>query len=192
MCAQHALQCKMDPMFDRCDDVINTSGNSTVHGKNDVEHEKVYASSHTLPMTTVWFSTWQKCGNGYFCDILFMCIWCTMCSSWSWEDQWHPCHAPTRVCHTVQVVLLDGHVFGTHHHINFNIHHQKAFDHIKSLVCNNTTLHYYYIHKSVIIQVGSSKYGLGAAMFQMANPRHLHQKFILQFSNAMPTFSENC
>ena len=47
--------------------------------------------------------------------------------------------------------------------------YQKAFDHIKKLVCNNTTLCYLNVYKPAVIQVDVSKYGLSAALLLKGN-----------------------
>ena len=41
-----------------------------------------------------------------------------------------------------------------------------AFDSVKSLLCSDTTLHYFDVHRPVTIQVDDSKKGLGAALLQ--------------------------
>ena len=48
----------------------------------------------------------------------------------------------------------------------WNEKYQDAFDSVKSLVCSDTTLHYFDICRPVIIQVNTSKKGLGAALLQ--------------------------
>ena len=53
----------------------------------------------------------------------------------------------------------------------WNETYQDAFDSVKSLVCSDTTLHYFDIHRPVIIQVDASKKGLGAALLPL-HPKH--------------------
>ena len=52
----------------------------------------------------------------------------------------------------------------------WNETYQDAFDSVKSLVCSDTTLHYFDFHRPVIIQVDASKKGLGAALLQDGCP----------------------
>ena len=52
----------------------------------------------------------------------------------------------------------------------WNETYQDAFNSIRSLVCSDTTLHYFDIHRPVIIQVDASKKGLGAALLQDGFP----------------------
>ena len=52
----------------------------------------------------------------------------------------------------------------------WNETYQDAFDSVKSLVCSNTTLCYFDVYRPVIIQVDSSKKGLGAALLQDGCP----------------------
>ena len=48
----------------------------------------------------------------------------------------------------------------------WNETYQDTFDSVKSLVCSDTTLHYFDIHRPVVIQVDASKKGLGVALLQ--------------------------
>ena len=48
--------------------------------------------------------------------------------------------------------------------------YQEAFDRVKSMVCKDTTLWYFDIHKPVIVQVNKSRKGLGAALLQDGCP----------------------
>ena len=48
--------------------------------------------------------------------------------------------------------------------------YQKAFYHMKLLICSDTPLHYYDVHKPAIIQINTSKHGLGAAPLQNGKP----------------------
>ena len=52
----------------------------------------------------------------------------------------------------------------------WNETYQDAFDSVKSLVCSNTTLHYFDVCRPVIIQVDASQKGLGAALLQDGCP----------------------
>ena len=52
----------------------------------------------------------------------------------------------------------------------WNETYQDAFDSVKCLVCSDTTLHYFDVCRSVIIQVDASKKGLGAALLQDGHP----------------------
>ena len=49
-------------------------------------------------------------------------------------------------------------------------HNQDAFDSVKSLVCSDTTLCYFNVHRPVIIQVDVSKKGLVTALLQDGCP----------------------
>ena len=51
----------------------------------------------------------------------------------------------------------------------WNATYQKAFNHVRSLVCGNTSLQYYFVHKPVIILVDTSRCVLCIALLQMAN-----------------------
>ena len=48
--------------------------------------------------------------------------------------------------------------------------HKVAFDKLKSLVCEDTTLRYFNTKKPVTIQVDASSKGLGAALIQDDGP----------------------
>ena len=48
--------------------------------------------------------------------------------------------------------------------------YQETFDKLRSLVCNDTTLQYFDVKKSVTIQVDTSKKGLGASLLQDDGP----------------------
>ena len=52
----------------------------------------------------------------------------------------------------------------------WNETYQDAFDSVKSLVCSDTTLHYFDICRPVIIQVDASKKGLSTALLQDGHP----------------------
>ena len=52
----------------------------------------------------------------------------------------------------------------------WNEMYQDAFDSFKSLVCSDTTLHYFDVCRPVIIQVDASQKGLGAALLQDGCP----------------------
>ena len=53
---------------------------------------------------------------------------------------------------------------------SWNATYQVAFDKLKSLVCEDTTLRYFNTKKPVIIQVDASGKGLGAALIQDDGP----------------------
>ena len=52
----------------------------------------------------------------------------------------------------------------------WNPTYQEAFNQIKTLVCNDTTLWYFDARKPVTVQVDASKKGLGAALLQEGCP----------------------
>ena len=52
----------------------------------------------------------------------------------------------------------------------WNETYQDAFDSVKSLLCSDTTLHYFDIHRPVTIQVDASMKGLRAALLQDGCP----------------------
>ena len=58
----------------------------------------------------------------------------------------------------------------------WNETYQDAFDSVKSLVCSDTTLHYFDVCRPVVIQVDASKKGLGVALLQDGCPVALHPK----------------
>ena len=66
----------------------------------------------------------------------------------------------------------------------WNETHQDAFNSVKSLVCSDTTLHYFNICRPVIIQVDASKKGLGASLLQDRCP--------IAFASKVLTPTEQC
>ena len=52
----------------------------------------------------------------------------------------------------------------------WNNSYQEAFNKVESLICKNTTLWYFDIHKCVTVQVDASQKGLGAALLQDGCP----------------------
>ena len=52
----------------------------------------------------------------------------------------------------------------------WNNTYQEAFDKVKLLICKDTTLWYFNVHKPVTVQVNISSKGLGAALLQDGNP----------------------
>ena len=48
--------------------------------------------------------------------------------------------------------------------------YQEAFDKVKSMVCNGTTLQDFNVHKPVTVQVNVSQKGLGSTLLQDGHP----------------------
>ena len=48
----------------------------------------------------------------------------------------------------------------------WNNSYKEAFDKVKLMVCKDTTLQYFYVHKPVTVQVNASPKGLGASLLQ--------------------------
>ena len=66
----------------------------------------------------------------------------------------------------------------------WNATYQVAFDKLKSLVCEDTTLRYFNTKKLVTIQVDASSKGLGAALIQDDGP--------VTFTSKVLTPTEQC
>ena len=48
----------------------------------------------------------------------------------------------------------------------WNNSYQEAFNKVKSLICKDTTLQYFDVHKSITVYIDESQKGLGAALLQ--------------------------
>ena len=188
-CAQDIFQRMMDQILDRCEGAIGIADDIVIHGKDDEEHDRRLhhfmrvATEHGLVLNKTKCEV--KCNSVKF----FGC---------RYDKQGvHP--DPSKVSAIKQmpapenkgelqsflgmVTYLSPFIPSLSSHTaplrgllkndieyTWNATYQAAFDKLKSMVCEDTTLRYFDPKKPVVIQVDASGKGLGAALIQDEGP----------------------
>ena len=188
-CAQDIFQRMMDQILDRCEGVIGIADDIIIHGKDDAEHDRrlhkfmKVAREHGLVLNK------KKCEVKSNSVKFFGCVY----------DK-HGAHPdPSKVSAIKEmpapqnkgelqsflgmvtylspfIPQLSSHtatlrgLLKTDVEYSWNATYQVAFDKLKSLVCEDTTLRYFNTKKPVTIQVDASGKGLGAALIQDDGP----------------------
>ena len=188
-CAQDIFQRMMDQILDRCEGVIGIADDIIIHGKDDAEHDRRLhkfmrvAREHGLVLNK------KKCEVKSNSVKFFGCVY----------DK-HGAHPdPSKVSAIKEmpapqnkgelqsflgmvtylspfIPQLSSHtatlrgLLKTDVEYSWNATYQVAFDKLKSLVCEDTTLKYFNTKKPVTIQVDASGKGLGAALIQDDGP----------------------
>ena len=184
-CAQNIFQRMMDQILDRCEGVIGIAGYIIVHGKDDAEYDRrlhkfmKVAREHGLVLNK------KKCEVKSKSVKFFGCVY----------DK-HGAHPdPSKVSAIKEmpapqnkgelqsflgmvtylspfIPQLSSHtatlrgLLKTDVEYSWNATYQVAFDKLKSLVCEDTTLRYFNTKKPVTIQVDASSKGLRAKLIQ--------------------------
>ena len=179
----------MDQILDRCEGVIGIADDIIIHGKDDAEHDRrlhkfmKVAREHGLVLNK------KKCEVKSNSVKFFGCVY----------DK-HGAHPdPSKVSAIKEmpapqnkgelqsflgmvtylspfIPQLSSHtatlrgLLKTDVEYSWNATYQVAFDKLKSLVCEDTTLRYFNMKKPVTIQVDASGKGLGAALIQDDGP----------------------
>ena len=187
-CAQDIFQRMMDQILDRCEGVIGIADDIIIHGKDDAEHDRrlhkfmKVAREHGLVLN-------KKCEVKSNSVKFFGCVY----------DK-HGAHPdPSKVSAIKEmpapqnkgelqsflgmvtylspfIPQLSSHtatlrgLLKTDVEYSWNATYQVAFDKLKSLVCEDTTLRYFNTKKPVKIQVNASGKGLGATLIQDDGP----------------------
>ena len=187
-CAQDIFQRMMDQILDRCEGVIGITDDIIIHGKDDAEHDRrlhkfmKVAREHGLVLN-------KKCEVKSNSVKFFGCVY----------DK-HGAHPDPSKVSTIKempapqnkreiqsflgmvtylspfIPQLSSHtatlrgLLKTDVEYSWNATYQVAFDKLKSLVCEDTTLRYFNTKKPVTIQVDASGKGLGAALIQDDGP----------------------
>ena len=188
-CAQDIFQRMMDQILDHCEGVIGIADDIIIHGKDDAEHDRRLhkfmrvAREHGLVLNK------KKCEVKSNSVKFFGCVY----------DK-HGAHPdPSKVSAIKEmpapqnkgelqsflgmvtylslfIPQLSSHtatlrgLLKTDVEYSWNATYQVAFDKLKSLVCEDTTLRYFNTKKPVTIQVNASGKGLGAALIQDDGP----------------------
>ena len=186
-CAQDIFQRMMDQILDCCEGVIRIADDTIIHVKDDAEHDRrlhkfmKVAREHGLVL------------NKKKCEV----------KSNSVKHRAHP--DPSKVSAIKEMpapqnkgelqsflgmvtylspfipqlsshtAILRG-LLKTDVEYSWNATYQVAFDKLKSLVCEDTTLRYFNTKKPVTIQVDASGKGLGATLIQDDGPVALASK----------------
>ena len=203
-CTQDIFQQMMDQILECCKGIIGIAGDVIIHRHDDKEHDQCL---HTLMQAS------RENGlvfNGEKCAIKQPSI---KFFGWIYDkDGTHPDPSKVTAIHNMpapetpsqpqkflgMVTYLSPFVpslsFSAPLHgllkkdveFTWNETYQDAFDSIKSLVCSDTTSHYFDICRPVIIQVDASKKGLGTALLQDGCPVAFASKVLTPMNNAMP------
>ena len=179
----------MDQILEQCEGIIGIADDVVIHGCDDEEHDRCL---HTLMQVARGHGL---VFNGEKCAIKQPSI---KIFGWIYDkDGAHPDPTMVTAIHNMSApempfqlqkflgmvtylspfvpslssftALLHG-LLKKDVEFTWNETYQDAFDSVKSLVCSDTTLYYFDIHRPVIIQVDASKKGLGTALLQDGCP----------------------
>ena len=171
-CAQDIFQRMMGQILDRCEGVIGIADDIIIHGKDDAEHDRrlhkfmKVAREHGLVL--------NKKKHGAHPDPSKVSAIKEMPASQNKGElqsflgmvTYLSPFIPQLSSHTETLRGL----LKTDVEYSWNATYQVAFDKLKSLVCEDTTLRYFNTKKPVTIQVDASGKGLGATLIQDDGP----------------------
>ena len=188
-CAQDIFQRMMDQILDRCEGVIGIADDIIIHGKDDAEHDRRLHKFMKVTREHGLVLNKKKCEVKSNSVKFFGCVY----------DK-HGAHPdPSKVSAIKEmpapqnkgelqsflgmvtylspfIPQLSSHtatlrgLLKTDVEYSWSATYQVAFDKLKSLVCEDTTLRYFNTKKPVTIQVDASGKGLGAALIQDDGP----------------------
>ena len=188
-CAQDIFQRIMDQILDRCEGVIGIADDIIIHGKDDAEHDRRLHKFMKVTREHGLVLNKKKCEVKSNSVKFFGCVYD--------KHRAHP--DPSKVSAIKEmpapqnkgelqsflgmvtylspfIPQLSSHtatlrgLLKTDVEYNWDATYQVAFDKLKSLVCEDTTLRYFNTKKPVTIQVDASGKGLGAALIQDDGP----------------------
>ena len=188
-CAQDIFQRMMDQILDHCEGAIGIADDIIIHGKDDAEHDRRLHKFMKVTREHGLVLNKKKCEVKSNSVKFFGCVY----------DK-HGAHPdPSKVSAIKEmpapqnkgelqsflgmvtylspfIPQLSSHtatlrgLLKTDVEYSWNATYQVAFDKLKSLVCEDTTLRYFNMKKPVTIQVDASGKGLGAALIQDDGP----------------------
>ena len=179
----------MDQILDHCEGVIRVADDIIIHGKDDAEHDRRLHKFMKVTREYGLVLNMKKCEVKSNSVKLFGCVYdkhgahpdpskvSTIkempgpqnkgeLQSFLGIVTYLPSFIPQLSSHTATLRGL----LKTDVEYSWNATYQVAFDKLKSLVCEDTTLRYFNIKKPVTIQVDASSKGLGAALIQDDGP----------------------
>ena len=186
---QDIFQRMMDQILDRCEGVIGIADDIIIHGKDDAEHDRRLHKFMRVPGEDGLVLNKKKCEVKSNSVKFFGCVY----------DK-HGAHPDPSKVSTIKempapqnkgelqsflgmvtylspfIPQLSSHtatlrgLLKTDVEYSWNTTYQVAFDKLKALVCEDTTLRYFNMKKPVTIQVDASGKGLGAALIQDDGP----------------------
>ena len=186
---QDIFQRMVHKILDHCEGVIGITDDIIMHGKDDAEHDRRLHKFMKVTREHGLVLNKKKCEFKSNSIKVFGCVY----------DKHGPHPDPSKVsairempapqnkgeCHSFLGMVtylspfipqLSSHtgtlrgLLKTNVEYCWNATYQVAFDKLKSLVCEDTTLRYFNMKKPVTIQVNAPSKGLGAALIQDDGP----------------------
>ena len=188
-CVQDIFQWMMDQILTCCDGVIDIPNYVGVHGKDDKEHDKHLHKFMRVTYEHGLVFNKDKCGVKQTFVVFFRCVYDVNGAHPDTEKVGavHKMPAPEMATQLQKFLRLVTYlspfipsfsIFTAPLHellkkgteFIWNNSYQEAFDKVKSMVCKDTTLQYFNVHKLVTVQVDAYQKGLGAALLQDGHP----------------------
>ena len=192
----------MDQILNNSDRVIGIKDDVVVHRKDDKKHEKHLHKFMRIPYEHGLVFNKDKWAIKQTSIVFFRCVYDTNGAHPDPEkvSAVQKMLAPEIATQLQKFLGLPSFFFFTAslHGLQkkgtefiWNNSYKKAFDKVKSMVCKDTTMWYFVIHKPVTVQVDASQKDL-AALLHDGCPVALLQRLLCLQNSAMPTQNMSC